>query len=169
MRANADVMRWLGALFFTLSSVTSLGCASRQAPPARAPAEVPGEAAPHAARRPASNAPEARASNAPARGAPFQVGVASWYGRAFAGRKTASGERFDPGLFTAAHRKLPFGTWVEVRRVDNGRTVRVRINDRGPNGRSKSRIIDLSERAAEKLDLVRAGVGRVELRIVDGG
>jgi rare lipoprotein A len=96
-----------------------------------------------------------------------QVGMATWYGAAFAGRKTANGERFDPNQHTAAHRKLPFNTWVEVRRPDTGRTVRVRINDRGPWGDDK-RIIDLSRRAAEELDLVRDGVVRVELRVVSG-
>lgn len=99
--------------------------------------------------------------------APDEVGMATWYGAAFAGRKTASGERFDPGRLTAAHRKLPLGTWVEVRRVDTGRTVRVRINDRGPWGDDR-RVIDLSHRAAEDLDIVREGVARVELRIVSG-
>jgi rare lipoprotein A (peptidoglycan hydrolase) len=99
--------------------------------------------------------------------APDEVGMATWYGAAFAGRKTASGERFDPERLTAAHRKLPFGTWVEVRRVDTGRTVRVRINDRGPWGDDK-RIIDLSHRAAQDLDIVREGVARVELRVVSG-
>ncbi len=96
-----------------------------------------------------------------------QVGLASWYGSDFAGKRTASGEVFDPHLFTGAHKQLPFGTWVEVRRLDTGRTVRVRINDRGPNGRAKSRLIDLSRRAAEDLDLVRTGVARVEVRVVD--
>jgi rare lipoprotein A len=99
---------------------------------------------------------------------PDQVGTASWYGSAFAGHRTASGERYDPHLFTGAHKQLPFGTWVEVRRIDTGRSVRVRINDRGPNGKAKSRLIDLSRRAAEDIDLVRVGVARVELRIVDG-
>jgi rare lipoprotein A (peptidoglycan hydrolase) len=99
--------------------------------------------------------------------APDEVGMATWYGAAFAGRKTASGERFDPERLTAAHRKLPFGTWVEVRRIDTGRTVRVRINDRGPWGDDK-RIIDLSHRAAQDLDIVRDGVARVELRVVSG-
>ena len=96
-----------------------------------------------------------------------QTGNATWYGAAFAGKKTASGERFDPTRYTAAHRKLPFGTWVEVRRADTGRTVRVRINDRGPFGDDK-RIIDLSRKAAEDLDIVREGVARVELRVVSG-
>jgi rare lipoprotein A len=96
-----------------------------------------------------------------------ETGLATWYGAAFAGRKTASGERFDPERLTAAHRKLPFGTWVEVRRVDTGRTVRVRINDRGPWGDDR-RVIDLSRRAAADLDIVRDGVARVELRVVSG-
>ena len=103
---------------------------------------------------------------APAIGAD-QTGNATWYGGAFAGKKTASGERFDPTKYTAAHRKLPFGTWVEVRRADTGRTVRVRINDRGPFGDDR-RVIDLSRKAAEDLDIVREGVAKVELRVVDG-
>jgi rare lipoprotein A (peptidoglycan hydrolase) len=99
--------------------------------------------------------------------APDQTGKATWYGGAFAGKKTANGERFDPTKYTAAHRKLPFGTWVEVRRPDTGRTVRVRINDRGPFG-DDQRIIDLSRKAAQDLDIVHDGVARVELRVVDG-
>jgi rare lipoprotein A len=98
---------------------------------------------------------------------PDQVGLASWYGGALAGHKTASGERFDPERYTAAHRTLPLGTWVEVRRVDTGRAVRVRISDRGPNGDAR-RVIDVSRRAAEDLGLVREGLARVELRVVSG-
>lgn len=123
----------------------------------------------HAAVAPASpGAPAdlARGAEAP-RVAPDQVGIASWYGSALAGAKTASGERFDPERYTAAHRTLPFGTWVEVRRIDTGRTVRVRINDRGPNGDPK-RVIDVSRRAAADLGLVREGLARVELRVVSG-
>jgi rare lipoprotein A len=103
----------------------------------------------------------------PAERQDVQVGYATWYGRAFAGRKTASGERFDPRQMTAAHRSLPFGTWVEVRRVDTGGAVRVRITDRGPFGHEE-RIIDLSRSAAEKIGLLKAGVTKVELRIVQG-
>lgn len=113
-----------------------------------------------------ADAPLGRGATAPDVSAD-QSGNATWYGAAFAGKKTASGERFDPTKYTAAHRKLPFGTWVEVRRADTGRTVRVRINDRGPFGDDR-RIIDLSRKAAEDLDLVRAGVTRVELRVVAG-
>ena len=98
---------------------------------------------------------------------PDQTGLATWYGGSFTGKKTANGERFDPTKYTAAHRKLPFGTWVEVRRPDTGRTVRVRINDRGPFGDDK-RVIDLSRKAAEDLDIVHEGKSRVELRVVSG-
>jgi rare lipoprotein A len=108
------------------------------------------------------------ASAQPSESVAIEVGEASWYGKNFAGKKTTNGERYDPRLFTAAHKRLPFGTWVEVRRVDTGRTVRVRINDRGPNGRAAHRVIDLSQRAAEELGIVRDGVARVELRVVRG-
>lgn len=103
---------------------------------------------------------------APPPRAEVQVGFATWYGAAFAGRRTASGEPFDPLRLTAAHRTLPFGTMVEVTRVDTGQTVRVRITDRGPFGH-EDRIINLSRGAAERIDLVKAGVARVELRVVD--
>jgi len=90
-------------------------------------------------------------------------GVASWYGARFAGRKTASGERFDPDQYTAAHRTLPFGSRVRV--THNGRSVVVRINDRGPfHG---GRVIDLSEAAAEELGIRHAGKGRVELALLE--
>jgi rare lipoprotein A len=103
---------------------------------------------------------------APAPREEVQVGFATWYGSAFAGRKTASGEPFNPLAMTAAHRTLPFGTWVEITRMDTGASVRVRITDRGPFGH-EDRIIDLSRAAAERLDLVKAGVTRVQLRVVD--
>lgn len=99
--------------------------------------------------------------------AEVQTGNATWYGAALAGRTTASGERFDPRKLTAAHRTLPFGTWVEVTRVDTGSSVRVRITDRGPFGHA-DRIIDLSRAAADKIGLLKAGVTRVEVRVVEG-
>jgi rare lipoprotein A len=102
----------------------------------------------------------------PARGE-VQVGFATWYGGRFAGRRTANGERFDPTQMTAAHRTLPFGTWVEVRSVETGEAVRVRINDRGPFGH-EDRVIDLSRGAAERIGLVRSGLAKVEIRVVDG-
>ncbi len=83
-------------------------------------------------------------------------GQASWYGARHHGRKTASGERFDQHALTAAHRSLPFGSRVQVTNLRNDKRVVVRINDRGPY--AKKRIIDLSKKAAEQLDMLRDGV-----------
>jgi rare lipoprotein A len=91
-------------------------------------------------------------------------GIASWYGPKFHGRRTANGERYNMHGLTAAHRTLPFGTWVEVTNLDNGRRVVVRINDRGPF--VKGRVIDLSLGAARQLELVGPGTARVELRLL---
>lgn len=82
-------------------------------------------------------------------------GKASWYGPGFAGRSTASGERFDPGGFTAAHRTLPLGTVVRVVREDTRQWVVVRINDRGPYARG--RVVDLSEAAAREIEMIERG------------
>ena len=95
----------------------------------------------------------------------YDRGVASWYGRKFHGRKTASGERYDMHEMTAAHRSLPFGTVVQVVRVDTGDAVVVRINDRGPF--VDGRIIDLSYAAAVEIDMVRDGLARVELYLLE--
>ena len=89
---------------------------------------------------------------------------ASYYGRAFAGKMTANGEIFDPAEYTAAHKKLPFGTLVKVKNVDNGKTVVVRINDRGPfHG---DRAIDLSKAAANDIGMTRTGTADVKLQII---
>lgn len=96
--------------------------------------------------------------------APVETGLASWYGPGFAGKPTASGEPFRPRKRTAAHPSLPFGTVVRVTRPDTGASVRVVINDRGPY--KKGRIIDLSKKAARRIDLVDEGVTRVEVRVV---
>jgi rare lipoprotein A len=96
----------------------------------------------------------------------LERGQASYYAENLRGRKTASGEVFDPSAYTAAHRTLRFGTWVEVRRTDISRSVRVRINDRGPF--KAGRVIDLSIHAARDLDMIRSGVVPVEIRIVTG-
>ena len=97
---------------------------------------------------------------------PVGSGVASWYGAQFAGRRTASGEPFNPAGFTAAHRTLPFGSLVRVTHEGSGRSVVVRINDRGPF--SHSRIIDVSQGAAKELGLVASGSGRVKLELISG-
>jgi rare lipoprotein A len=85
-----------------------------------------------------------------------QHGAASWYGPRFHGRRTASGERFDQNELTAAHRSLPLGARVTVTNLENGRSVDVAINDRGPYVRG--RVIDLSKAAARELGMVRDGV-----------
>lgn len=93
-----------------------------------------------------------------------EVGVASWYGPTFHGRLTANGEIFDEGDLSAAHRTLPLPSYVEVTNLDNGRSVVLRINDRGPF--ASDRVIDLSRRAAQLLDSERAGLARVRVRRV---
>lgn len=91
-----------------------------------------------------------------------ETGVASWYGRDFHGQPTSGGETYDMHGMTAAHKTLPIPTWVEVRNLSNGRRVIVKVNDRGPF--VGKRIIDLSYRAAQDLDMIRAGTARVEVR-----
>ena len=109
--------------------------------------------------------PAPAAVQAPAAGAlaRLETGIASWYGKQFHGRKTASGERFDMEALTAAHPMLPFGSWVRVRNLGNGRSVDVRINDRGPH--IKRRIIDLSRAAARALGV--SGTHQVEISLLD--
>ena len=96
---------------------------------------------------------------------PYQVGTASWYGRQFHGKTTASGEPFNMFNLTAAHRTLKLGTWVKVTNMRNGASIIVRINDRGPV--PESRIIDLSYEAATLLDLRAYGLQKVRLDIAD--
>ena len=96
----------------------------------------------------------------------IETGVASWYGPDFHGRQTANGEKYDMHGLTAAHRTLPFNTEVLVENLDNGKTVQVRINDRGPF--AKDRIIDLSRGAAEKVEMIGPGTARVRIYIVGG-
>ena len=117
--------------------------------------------------RPTPTAPPAQAGGPPASGDSYEqfgrryttlsssrgyreIGFASWYGEPFHGRITASGEPFDMYALTAAHRTLPLPTCVEVRRLDSGRLVRVRVNDRGPFHDVERRIIDLSYSAAPR-------------------
>jgi rare lipoprotein A len=95
----------------------------------------------------------------------FQVGRASWYGRLFQHKKTASGEPYDMHDFTAAHRTLPLGSWVKVTNLKNDKSVMVRINDRGPVMRS--RILDLSYGAAMILGIGDSGVAKVRLDVIE--
>jgi len=132
-----------------LAVAASTGCASRQEP------GLPGSMVPA----------EAGATDPSGTGQPgpavLAQGRASWYGLGFHGRKTANGERFDMNDYTAAHPSLPFGTRVLVRNPGNGRSVIVRINDRGPY--SGGRIIDLSFAAARSLGILTFGTRNVVL------
>ena len=98
-------------------------------------------------------------------GTAYQTGLASWYSDALHGRLTASGEPYDRGAMTGAHKKLPFGSVVQVTRTDTGQRVVVTINDRGPF--VEGRIIDLSRRAAEELDMIEDGVVPVRIAVID--
>lgn len=99
-------------------------------------------------------------------GQKIEDGVASWYGPNFHGKLTANGETYNMHGLTAAHRTLPFDTIVKVKNLDNGQSVEVRINDRGPY--AKDRIIDLSKEAARKIDMLNSGTARVELILMQG-
>ena len=126
-------------------------CASRQEPPPEPATQVapaPPPPAPHASRK--STTKQVRAS---------------YMGTKPAGRPTASGEAYDPNELTAASRTLPLGSTVEVTNPSNGKSVKVRINDRGPYVRGRS--LDLSKRAAEEIGLTEKGVGRVKIRRIE--
>jgi rare lipoprotein A len=136
--------RWL-FLSILLTGIMAAGCISGPRPsPHPAPKQLPRPAPKHTPRY------------------HEQVGRASYYGKKFQGRRTASGERYDMRALTAAHPRLPFGTVVTVTNMKNGRSVKVRINDRGPF--IKGRIIDLSYAAARKLGMLSKGVARVRVR-----
>lgn len=93
-----------------------------------------------------------------------EVGIASWYGDPYHGRRAANGEVYDMNEMTAAHRTMPFGTWVRVEHLVNGKKTEVRITDRGPF--IDGRIIDLSRKAAEEIALIGPGIGRVKLTVI---
>ncbi|MDO4440659.1 MAG: septal ring lytic transglycosylase RlpA family protein [Moraxella sp.] len=95
-----------------------------------------------------------------------QTGLASWYGRQFHGRKTASGETFNMNAMTAAHRSLPLNCYIKVTNKDNGKSVIVKVNDRGPL--QGDRVLDLSYGAAKVIGLTQRGTGNVIIERVDG-
>jgi len=134
------------------------------------PAEAPFLTAPlQSAPSPAtpSGAAPAPAPAAPTAAPPeriTQTGKIAYYGPRFAGRKTASGERFDPEAMTMAHKTLPFGTRVRVTNLANGESVVVRVNDRGPS--MPGRIADLSQGAAERIGMIEAGVVEARLEVL---
>lgn len=93
-----------------------------------------------------------------------ETGIASWYGYPYHGRRAANGEIYDMEKLTAAHRTLPFDTWVAVDNLDNGKTVTVRITDRGPF--IHGRIIDISKAAARDIEMIGPGIAKVRVRVV---
>ncbi len=131
------------ALFFWLAALA--GCATQTSPPAATPSPPPIAAPEPAAPKPYFS----------------QSGIASFYGAALHGKTTADGGTFDQNAFTAAHLTLAFGTVVRVTNIGNGRTVKVEINDRGPQ--MKGRIIDLSMAAARALGMEEKGITHVRL------
>lgn len=96
-----------------------------------------------------------------------ETGVSSWYGEPFHGRRTASGDIYDMDALTAAHRSLPFGTVIQVDNLDNGRSVELRVTDRGPF--AKDRILDVSRAGARALGMIAPGTARVRVTIVRTG
>jgi rare lipoprotein A len=144
------MLRVLSQVAVTMVFATALGAAPGNSTPEskqeKAPEQIQETAKPIKARK-------------------FQVGKASWYGRIFQHKQTASGEPFDMYQFTAAHRTLPLGSWIKVTNLKNDRSVIVRINDRGPV--LKSRIIDLSFSAAKMLGMGHDGVDPVRLDVVE--
>jgi rare lipoprotein A len=137
-------------LSFVAAVVAFGGCSQLNVGQGRIPAE--------------SIAPAVESPKRPVIGPVAQDGRASYYASAFHGRRTANGERFDTYALTAAHKTLPFGTMLRVVNVANGRSVDVRVNDRGPFVRG--RVIDVSFRAATELGMVEAGVADVRVYVL---
>lgn len=118
----------------------------------------------YASRPPVQRSAPPQKSPKQQRGSQYDIiGMASWYGGKFHGRQTANGEVYNMNKLTAAHPTLPFGTWVDITNLRNGRTITLRINDRGPF--IKGRVIDVSRRAAKKLGFINDGITRVGIRI----
>ena len=114
--------------------------------------------------QPAAASAAASAPPTAASAAASETGKIAWYGRKFAGRKTASGEAFNPDALTMAHKTLPFGTRVKIANPKNGKSVTVRVNDRGPT--QADRVGDVSYAAARKLGMLKPGVIEAELTVV---
>jgi rare lipoprotein A len=114
--------------------------------------------------QPAAASAAASAPPATASAAASETGKIAWYGRKFAGRKTSSGEAFNPEALTMAHKTLPFGTRVKITNPKNSKSVTVRVNDRGPT--QPDRVGDVSYAAARKLGMLRSGVIEAELVVV---
>lgn len=148
--------RVLSSLMATLVSVATTAAAPVPTHP-----EVPAsKSVPKVSK---SNHPSGSAKASRTEPKPYQIGIASWYGKQFHGRTTASGEDFDMFELTAAHRQLPLGTHVKVTNLRNGKWIVVRVNDRGPY--VEGRIMDLSYGSARMLGF-RSGIERVRLDVL---
>lgn len=95
------------------------------------------------------------------------TGICVFYNDVFQGRPTASSEKYDKDALTAAHRTLPFGTMVKVTNLKNDKSVVVRVNDRGPHGGSKKKIIEITSRAAKEIDMIKEGKAEVQIEVVE--
>jgi rare lipoprotein A len=146
-----SIAKWATIFALTWAGLTLAGCAKKHPRTAAAPPPP----------APSTSSP---APSGPPRVTSGETGLASWYGHPYHGRPAANGEIYDMESFTAAHRTLPFGTWVRVVNLSNDKTVDVRITDRGPF--VENRIIDLSHAAAGAVGLIGPGVARVRLDIL---
>jgi len=138
-----------------------MGLADIQAP---APIAEDNAAAPQPANLAAADIPEDSTGPVEESGQDIGIGMASYYGNELAGRRTASGEVFNPRALTAAHRTLPFGSKVRITNPRSGKSVIVRINDRGPF--SRGRVLDMSEAAAREIGIAAMGHGQVKLALL---
>jgi rare lipoprotein A len=154
----------ISALLAALIATTALAQApTAPVAPAAPAAPVTPVTAPAAVAAPAAEKKAVVVAAAAAAG-DVTTGKAAWYGKKFNGRKTASGQRFNAGLLTAASNTLPFGTLVKVTNLKNKKSVTVRINDRGP--KQADRIIDVTRAAAARLGMLKSGLAEVELKVV---
>ncbi|HXH04550.1 MAG TPA: septal ring lytic transglycosylase RlpA family protein [Candidatus Competibacteraceae bacterium] len=149
----------LGSVLLLLTTVATPALAAKPAQPAKPPASHIAKSSAKLGKHPSADAHRASRK-------PLQVGTASYYSQRFEGRRTASGERFSVHGLTAAHATLALHSRVRVTNLRNGKSVVVRINDRGISPRS-GRIMDLSPAAARELDMLRQGVAKVAIEPVD--
>jgi rare lipoprotein A len=140
-----------------IGSSAGLGLAAPDAKAQTAQAPAPATPAPTAP-APAAGAPSGAVGDT-------QTGLAAYYSQRLHGRRTASGEKFNNGALTTAHQTLPFGTKVRVTRVNGGKSVVLRVNDRGPT--QPNRIVDVTQAAAHRLGFMRAGLTEVKLEVVE--
>jgi rare lipoprotein A len=96
-------------------------------------------------------------------------GICVYYNDKFQGHVLASGGKYDKEALTAAHKTLPFGTMVKVTNLGNNKSVEVRVNDRGPHGGSKAKIIEITSRAAKEIDMIKKGKVEVQIEVVESG